>query len=177
LCDAWRKANAPLRSPQTLTLAPVLTFLTLCTTFLLTLRADASARHASPLSPSLSIPLFVSYQNAGAMANLPELLLQQYHHVALPRDVPGQEDHNLSAIDSVLLKRFIDAVKAITPFVPFEYQKSVDTVHLLLSTSRLLNVDGKVDKTLLVKELDGLNSNHALLLYVTEQNSALLVYR
>ncbi|KAF2133722.1 hypothetical protein P153DRAFT_330168 [Dothidotthia symphoricarpi CBS 119687] len=70
-------------------------------------------------------------------------MLPLYHHVVLPRDVPGREDKNL-------------------------YQTE---------TELALNVDGKIDKHLLIKELQQLSAKQALILHVTEQNAALMVYR
>lgn len=111
-----------------------------------------------------------------AMTATPELL-QLYQHVALPRDVPGKEDRNLFAIGNELLARLIYAVKTVRDGAPIDHVNSLDAVRLTLEISKALNVDGKVDKSLLVKEIDGLGDNHALFLHVTEQNAALLVYK
>jgi hypothetical protein len=104
-------------------------------------------------------------------------LLQQYFHIALPRDVPGKSDRNLFAVESALLERFIEAVKAVLPCAPLEHQPRVDLVRLALTTSRAINVEGKVDKNVLVTELRQLARDQALILYVTEQNCALFVYK
>ena len=75
------------------------------------------------------------------------LLLQQYFHAVLPRNVPGKEDGNHHQVEAALLDRLIDAVKILLQFVPLEHQSSVGTLRLVLTTSKVLNVDGKVDKT------------------------------
>ncbi|KAF2802677.1 uncharacterized protein BDZ99DRAFT_454339 [Mytilinidion resinicola] len=111
------------------------------------------------------------------MAASREFLLQQYFHAALPRNVPGEEDRNLFRVESALLDRMIAAIKVIAPFCPLEHQSCVNSVRLALTTSKALNVEGKIDRNLLVKELKQLERSHSLILYVTEQNAALLVYK
>jgi F420-0:gamma-glutamyl ligase-like protein len=104
-------------------------------------------------------------------------LLQQYFHVALPRDVPGKLDRNLFGVESALLERFIDAVKIVTPLAPLEHQQRLDLVRLALTTSRALNVEGKVDKNILATELRQLRCDQVLVIHVTEQNCALFIYK
>ncbi|KAJ4298924.1 hypothetical protein N0V90_004167 [Kalmusia sp. IMI 367209] len=112
------------------------------------------------------------------MAASREFLLHQYYHVALPRDVPGKEDRKLSCrVEAALLDRIIGAVKAVAPYAPLPNQSLVDNIRLTLVTTKALNVDGKVDKNLLAKEINELDGKHALILYVTEQNAALLIYK
>ena len=104
-------------------------------------------------------------------------LLQLYQHVALPRDVPGKEDRNLFAIGDELLARLIYAVKTLRDEAPVDHTSLLDAIRLTLETSKALNVEGKVDKSLLAKEIEGLGDNHALCLHVAEQNAALLIYK
>jgi hypothetical protein len=106
-----------------------------------------------------------------------QFLQSLYHHIVLPRDVPGREDNNLFAIEADVLDRLTRAVKAIIPHLPLNDQAAVDSVRLALTTAKTLNVDGKVDKHTLVKELQNLSNNNTLILHVTEQNAGLLVYR
>ena len=104
-------------------------------------------------------------------------LLQIYHHAVLPRDVPGHEDKNLHYAESELIERLTDAVKFFTPHAPLDDQSRIDTIRLALSTCKALNVDGKIDKHLLVRELQQLGTNQVLILHVTEQNAALTIHR
>jgi hypothetical protein len=106
-----------------------------------------------------------------------QFLLQLYHHVVLPRDVPGREDRNLARIESELLERLIRAVKAIAPFLPEGDRAFVDRVRLSLTTAKTLNIGGHIDKQILIKEVGSLEGNNVLILFVKEQNAALLVYR
>ena len=112
-----------------------------------------------------------------ASRSSPELLLQLCQHVALPRDVPGKEDRNTSAIDTALISRIIESVKTVSELVPREHFGFVDAVRSTLVTSKKINADGMVNKDILAKEIDQLVGHQALILYVTEQNAALLVYK
>jgi len=104
-------------------------------------------------------------------------LLDVYFHAALPRDVPSKETANLHAIEDELTDRFLDAVKIFMRFVPLDHQSLVDVLRLALTTSKALNVGGKIDKHVLVDQLRQLDGNKALLLHVVEQNCALYIYR
>jgi hypothetical protein len=104
------------------------------------------------------------------------LLSQIYQHAVLPRHVPGREDKNLYRVESELLRRFSHAVKSLVPHTPLEDLADIDAVRLALTTCSTLNVDGKIDRTMLIKEMRQLVSNQGLILHITEQNAALLVY-
>jgi hypothetical protein len=104
------------------------------------------------------------------------LLHQLYNHVVLPRDVPGQEDPNLHQLGTELARRLCDAVKQIIPHAPLDDHAGLHAVRLALSSCLTLNVDGRIDKHALAKELWQLEGRHALILHVTEQNAALLIH-
>jgi hypothetical protein len=114
-----------------------------------------------------------------AMAYLQrEPLLQQvYQHVVLPRDVPGHEDGNLHQIDAEIARRLIDAVKQLVNHAPTEDFAKLDAIRLMLSTCGSLNVEGMIDKAALTTAFQQLEGRQALVLHVTEQNAALLIYR
>lgn len=105
------------------------------------------------------------------------LLHALYFHAVLPRDVPSKETGNLYAVESELTDRLLDAVKILRSYVPSVHQQRVDALRLALSTSKCINVGGKIDKTILVKELSQLDGFQTLFLFATEQNCALYVYR
>ncbi|EDU49764.1 conserved hypothetical protein [Pyrenophora tritici-repentis Pt-1C-BFP] len=104
------------------------------------------------------------------------LLHQLYNHVVLPRDVPGQEDPNLHQLGTELARRLCDAVKQIIPHAPLDDHAGLHAVRLALSSCLTLNVDGRIDKHALARELWQLEGRHALILHVTEQNAALLIH-
>lgn len=104
--------------------------------------------------------------------------LHLYHHVVLPRDVPGAENSDLHHVESELLNRMIAAVKALEVLVPSEHHTDVDAVSLSLATCQKLHIDGQIDRAGLLAELNQLeHPRHALILSVMEQNAALLVHQ
>jgi len=105
------------------------------------------------------------------------LLQHIYHHVVLPRNVPGREDSNLHQVKAEITRRLINATKQLALHAPPDDLAKLDTIRLMLSTCGALNVEGKIDKNMLVKELQQLEDRQALVLHVTEQNAALLIYR
>ncbi|KAF1837673.1 hypothetical protein BDW02DRAFT_107422 [Decorospora gaudefroyi] len=103
-------------------------------------------------------------------------LQQLYHHVALPRDVPGKEDGNLCHINEALSSRMLDAVARLTPYVPSNHLQHIHGLRDTLLVSQVLNVDGTIGKSALMKELHGFNYQKMLILYMAPQNCALLIY-
>lgn len=106
-----------------------------------------------------------------------QTLLSLYHHVVLPRHVPGREDEDLYVVETELVRRLAHAVKSLAGHADPDDMLHLDVVRLALSTCGALNIDGKIDRTLLVNELRQLNNDqNALILHATEQNAALLIY-
>ena len=103
-------------------------------------------------------------------------LQQVYHHVVLPRDVPGREESNLHQIELQLATRLVEAVEHVISHAPSNDHACVDAVRLALSTCASLHIDGKVDKPTLLRELQQLEDRRALVLHVAEQNAGLLIY-
>ncbi|KAH7115923.1 hypothetical protein B0J11DRAFT_571692 [Dendryphion nanum] len=101
-----------------------------------------------------------------------------YNHAVLPRDVPGQEDSDLYQVEARLLRHLLNATKTIKSHACLEHQHGIDAVRLMLTRSASINIEGKIDKHTLMNELDILSKegDHAVLLFVAEQNAALLVY-
>ncbi|KAF2790836.1 hypothetical protein K505DRAFT_281867 [Melanomma pulvis-pyrius CBS 109.77] len=100
------------------------------------------------------------------------ILLQLYFHATLPRNCPGRSDSNPVELEAGLLNRMLHAVRAFAPSVPIGHQSAVDELRLALATS-----SSRVDRESLVKQLRQLDGHRPLILYATEQNAALLVYK
>lgn len=89
----------------------------------------------------------------------------------------GREDHNLCAIEAALLDRILQTVESIMPLVPREHTHFVEIIQSTLTSSKAINVGDTLDKDLLAQELADLKDKRALLLYVKQQNAAVLVYK
>ncbi|KAI4942649.1 hypothetical protein J4E91_009818 [Alternaria rosae] len=103
-------------------------------------------------------------------------LEQQYNHITLPRNVPGREDGNLHRVEEALLKRMLDAVAKLTPHVAADVASYVQGLRETLLVCQVLNVDGIIGKTALIKELRDFSHGKMLVLHIAPQNCALLVY-
>ncbi|KAL1792497.1 hypothetical protein ACET3X_009004 [Alternaria dauci] len=103
-------------------------------------------------------------------------LQQQYYHVALPRNVPGEEDGNLRRVEEALLERMLAAVARLAPHVATDVASHVQGLRETLLACQVLNVDGTIGKAALIKELRHLSHHKMLVLHVAPQNCALLVY-
>ncbi|KAH7383934.1 hypothetical protein BKA66DRAFT_417580 [Pyrenochaeta sp. MPI-SDFR-AT-0127] len=101
---------------------------------------------------------------------------QLYFHVALPRNVPGQEDRNIHHIENDLLSRLTHATSYLYPNASPQHRHCIRGLQDTLVACKSLNVDGIVPKSALLRELRNLDSCAMLILHATAQNCALLVY-
>ncbi|KAF2110805.1 hypothetical protein BDV96DRAFT_190990 [Lophiotrema nucula] len=106
-----------------------------------------------------------------------DFLNQVYHHIVLPRAVPGAENGNLERIEAVLWDRLVDAIKTTTAFALPADQHLLDNVRLSHMTSKAIHVQGRVDQKLLTTKLESLEHEQTLLLHLAQQNAAVLIYR
>jgi hypothetical protein len=130
-----------------------------------------------PFLPPPAASLQQALKNAmGSIARVPFLELQQYNHIALPRNVPGREDSNLQRVEGALLQRMLDAVARLTPHIAEDIAPHVQGLRGTLLACQVLNVDGTIGKAALIKELRDLDHGKMLVLHIAPQNCALLVY-
>ena len=78
---------------------------------------------------------------------------QLYNHIALPRDVPGREDRDLSSIEGALLTRLLAASQLLSSRVALADQQQVRALCESLNTCRSLHVDRSITKPALLREL------------------------
>ena len=101
---------------------------------------------------------------------------QLYNHIALPRDVPGGEDNNLSSLEAALLTRLIDATRLLSSHVAQSDQQQICMLSESLAACQSLHVDRAVTKPALLRELRRLQRDRMLVLHVSAQNCGLLIY-
>lgn len=102
---------------------------------------------------------------------------QLYNHIALPRDVPGREDRNLSSIEGVLLARLTDATRFLSQRVAHADRQHLQALVDSLNACRAVHVDRAITKTALLQELRELKPGRILILHVSAQNCGLLIYK
>lgn len=103
---------------------------------------------------------------------------QLYHHVALPRDVPGREEgRNLPSIEDALLTRLLAASQYLSSRVALADQQQVRALCESLNACRSLHVDRSITKPALLRELRNFQPERMLILHVSAQNCGLLAYQ
>ena len=102
---------------------------------------------------------------------------QLYNHIALPRDVPGREERNLSSIEGALLTRLLAASQYLSSRVALADQQQIRALCESLNTCRSLHVDRSITKPALLREFRNLQPGRMLILHVSAQNCGLLAYQ
>lgn len=102
---------------------------------------------------------------------------QLFNHIALPRDVPGREDRNLSNIEAVLLSRLTDATRFLSSYVVLADQQGIQQLVDSLAACQSMHVDRAITKPALLRELRALQSTKTIILHVGAQNCGLLIYK
>ncbi|KAI8930920.1 hypothetical protein NX059_011935 [Plenodomus lindquistii] len=97
-------------------------------------------------------------------------------HIALPRKLPGREDHNLLRLEGAILTRFKNAVGGLTRHVQPDQSSHVNGLRESLSACAILNIDGTVGQVALLREFQELDARKMLILHLAIQNCAVLVY-
>ncbi|KAF1931308.1 uncharacterized protein M421DRAFT_56909 [Didymella exigua CBS 183.55] len=102
---------------------------------------------------------------------------QLYNHIALPRDVPGREDRNLSSIEAAILTRLTNATRLLSSYAPPSDQQHIYKLVDSLTACQSLHVDRAITKPALLRELRALQPGKILILHIAAQNCGLLVYK
>ncbi|KAH7327815.1 hypothetical protein B0I35DRAFT_465989 [Stachybotrys elegans] len=97
----------------------------------------------------------------------PDIVNLLYNHLVLPPKLPHREDPNIAQVETALLDRLIEASKSF----------SDEAVTRSLKASRSIRPNGRLDRTALIRELESLDEDMFLVIYVTCQNSGLFIRR
>lgn len=104
------------------------------------------------------------------------LLESVFNHLVLPPKLPGHRDIDFEAIEESILARLIRACDTLGKFTGEQFRETWASVHYSLCIC--LNINrGRLEKALLLQEFCNLQRNGLLILYVVEQNAALLIRR
>lgn len=102
---------------------------------------------------------------------------QLYNHIALPRDVPGREDRNLSNIEAALLGRLNDATRSLSSQVAQSHHQQIRGLGDSLTACQSLHVDRAIPKPAVIRELRALQPGRMLIFNIAAQNCGLIVYK
>lgn len=100
-----------------------------------------------------------------------------FNHLVLPPQIPGAGDVDIDAVSHNVLLQMIHATNiamGLTDDVPWrkEYQSLRDSLEACLQLNR-----GHLERSSLLKQFKELDISKVLILYLNEQNAALLVRR
>ena len=102
------------------------------------------------------------------------LLESVFNHLVLPQKLPRQQDIDSEEIEINVLTRLIDACRALGEAAGPELVEAWSTLGRSLRVCLDLNL-GRLEKASLLQEFNKLGQNQLLILYVQEQNAALLI--
>ncbi|KAK8065728.1 hypothetical protein PG997_012475 [Apiospora hydei] len=99
-----------------------------------------------------------------------------YNHLVLPPKVPGGQDSDLDSIQNDILRRLLEACHCLRNITGPELEGTWEAVAKSLKVCQQLN-QGRLDKDKLVQAFNTLDNEHVLILYVVQQNAALVIRR
>ncbi|KAH8590942.1 hypothetical protein B0O99DRAFT_690999 [Bisporella sp. PMI_857] len=104
------------------------------------------------------------------------LLESVFNHLVLPPKLPGQRDTDLGGVEQSILARLMRTCGALENLTGEKFSETWASVRYSLRICLNLN-RGRLEKASLIQEFCNLQRNGLLILYVVEQNAALLVRR
>ncbi|KAH8656605.1 hypothetical protein BGZ60DRAFT_384977 [Tricladium varicosporioides] len=104
------------------------------------------------------------------------LLESVFNHLVLPPKLPGHRDVDFEGIEQSILTRLIHACDTLSKFTGQQFGETWVSVRYSLRICLNVNL-GRLEKASLQQEFSNLQQNGLLILYVVEQNAALLIRR
>lgn len=100
-----------------------------------------------------------------------------FNHLVLPPHVPGKQDANVQHVNDDILTRLIHATATLSKLAGQGETSSWHAVRQSLSRCEYIHALGRLERRSLISELQRLEHDQPLILYVVEQNAALFVRR
>jgi hypothetical protein len=108
----------------------------------------------------------------------PGFLKSLVNHVALPPCPPGRLESEIDEIDDALTDRLLGAVQTFATHLPdSHFSTALQGLHRSLKITRRVNAGGKLTKNSLLEAMRAFNGEEMIIVYATEQNSAILLRR
>jgi hypothetical protein len=104
-------------------------------------------------------------------------LASLYNHLVLPARLPSQQDASLKQVGRDLIDRLIQATSTLADLPTNQFSQSYRLLYRSLQNCKVVNEGGKLDRASLLTAFRALECDGILILYITEQNTALLVRR
>ena len=98
-----------------------------------------------------------------------------YNHIAFPPQLPVTQDPDGENVNGDLTRRLLDAVKVVSERSKTESLPAWKVIQKSLETCISINENGFINKARLTKAFRDLQPDHALILYIVEQNACVLI--
>jgi hypothetical protein len=103
-------------------------------------------------------------------------LVLLFNHIVLPPDLPCQGDKRDETLQKTIVQRLIHACQTLENAVDQEHAETWASVSRTLVSFNILN-DGHLEKNSMVKAFESIKHEKPLVLYIVEQNAALIIRR
>ncbi|PYI29021.1 hypothetical protein BP00DRAFT_480116, partial [Aspergillus indologenus CBS 114.80] len=103
-------------------------------------------------------------------------LIDIFHHVALPPQLPGSQDREPQKVERGLIERLRKAVRTLRDHTDADTSPAWESLDKTLKECREIN-DGRVHKTALLSAFQRLSPDHAIIVHVVEHNAALFFHQ
>jgi len=100
-----------------------------------------------------------------------------FNHLALPPNLPQRQDANLAQIEASLVDYLLIASRVLRDLPNHDCYGTWESIRQCLTACKTLNVHGRIDRTILLRELRYLKLGDFLILHIASQNAGLLIYR
>ncbi|KAF7550095.1 hypothetical protein G7Z17_g5938 [Cylindrodendrum hubeiense] len=100
-----------------------------------------------------------------------------YNHLVLPPQLPHREDPNLVEIENALIDRVLASARYLRDIHEDSARPSWDAVCRSIQATKGIHFGGRVDRSVLSRELNALGENDFLIVHVQCQNCALYIRR
>lgn len=100
-----------------------------------------------------------------------------FSHVVLPPKVPHEQDKNPEEVGNAIAALLVQAVTTMTKLVGQNQASTWRALRRTLRFCQLLHVSGRLERRSLLQEFQDFKQDQPLILFIGEQNAALLVRR
>ncbi|KJK63248.1 Protein of unknown function DUF3638 [Aspergillus parasiticus SU-1] len=104
----------------------------------------------------------------------PIIVVDTFNHIAFPPKLPGKRDEQPAKVNLDLIIRLRHAVQTLHRMADDDMKVVWQCIEVALNTCHVVNENGMVNKVALLNAFDKLHPESAVIVYIAEQNAALL---
>ncbi|PIG85815.1 hypothetical protein AARAC_009742 [Aspergillus arachidicola] len=104
----------------------------------------------------------------------PIIVVDTFNHIAFPPKLPGKRDEQPAKVNLDLIIRLRHAVQTLHRMADDDMKAVWQCIEVALNTCHVVNENGMVNKVALLDAFDKLHPESAVIVYIAEQNAALL---